>query len=671
MGAMHKSVFLVLILALAAVVPALSFGCGNSKNPWSFDDGRGDAGDDATTDDTGCSFAGCDAAQDTIVISPQNVVLSIVWGQPPVPTQTFTATLNGNDVTATVQWSYDRADIGGVQSGSTFTPTGNVGGVGMLTATIGKSSGTTTVGVTIKKTINGGVSGTQQSSLDNPQGGPDSATLVYPYNDTVFPLGVLSPQMQWNGAQASDVLKLELKEKYYDYVEYLQNGPLPANHLMSETDWTAFESSGTGPTSDPVHVYLTRMSGNTAYTPMTQTWHIAQGRLHGAIYYWELPDACGNGSSVNGRILRIKPDATQVDQFYQTGTCFGCHTVSRDGTTMMSAFPSSVSSFPLQTIDLTKTPAVLGKIQGNQLGGTFSAFNDKGDKILVSNNAEFTNGAGLSMLNIVDANTGSVLVNGALPAGCGEPAWSPDGKHLAGVCAMSGSGNFTWDSPYGNLTLADVAPDGTTVSNIQTIVPQGSPGRPAYPSFSPDSAYIAFGRPTTGARSIGNGDLWLTDLKGQAVKNLKIASSDDKSYNPVFSPLRAGGYSWIVFMSKRDYGNQLTGADRQQLWIAAIDDPPSATDPSHPPFYVRGQQMCAKSENAYYALPPCKTTGDTCTSGVDCCGGQCIKNPNGPGYICGSQQGCSQDGNSCKADSDCCDDRAHCIDGYCQLTPPQ
>jgi hypothetical protein len=138
----------------------------------------------------------------------------------------------------------------------------------------------------------------------------------------------------------------------------------------------------------------------------------------------------------------------------------------------------------------------------------------------------------------------------------------------------------------------------------------------------------------------------------------------------VFSQLRAGGYSWVVFMSRRDYGNQLVGADRQQLWITAIDDPASGPDPSHPPFYVRGQETCAKSENAYYALDPCKKTGEGCESGIDCCTGQCGQAADGGGYVCGNKQGCSAMGNACSQASDCCDANALCVDGFCQARPP-
>ena len=164
--------------------------------------------------------------------------------------------------------------------------------------------------------------------------------------------------------------------------------------------------------------------------------------------------------------------------------------------------------------------------------------------------------------------------------------------------------------------------------------------------------------------------MWLADVAGGAVKELVNASDDNRSFNPVFAPLRAGGYFWLVYISRRDYGNRLVGADRQQLWITAISDPPTAEDPSHPPFYLRGQEDCGKSENAYFALEPCKEVGEPCESGVDCCNGTCLKDPNTGEYHCDVPQDCALEGNACVTAEDCCNPAAECVDGFCYTEVP-
>jgi hypothetical protein len=633
---------------------------GGSTNVTSSGSGQGGEGGCIFNCGSGGSGGGTAGLID---VQPKDVMLQVVDAT--IPTQAFTATLNGQDVTNQVVWVYERPDIGDMTPAPTFTPTGNVGGAGKLVAKYSMAEGSTNVTVSVRKTVGAGnVTPDQIKELDNPTGGADpTMNIVYPYNETVFPLSVLAPEVQWNGAGGGDVYKLHLQEKYYEYTEYFTTGS-PSRHLIAETDWANLGSSGAGSQSDPVTVKLTRMSGAQAYQPLTNTWHIAQGKLKGSVYYWELPDQCGVG---NGRILRIKPDSTNVDEFFQPGVCWGCHTVSRDGKTMMATYDTG-TPFPMVTVDLTQDPAVPGLInQGHGVRGTFSAFNNDGTRILYSNDGQG------KQLNILDAMTGQVLTQGVMGPQCGEPAWSPDGKKIAGICGVSNS-FWIFDSAEGDLKVADIDANGVT-SNETVIVPKAAgQGRPAYPSFSPGSEWIAFGRPTSGSRSVANGDLWLVGPDGQNLKKLQAASDDNRSFNPVFAPLRAGGYFWLVYVSRRDYGNTLVGSNRQQLWITAIDDPPSAADPSHPPFYIRGQEGCGKSENAYYALDPCKPLGAVgCTSGVDCCDGQCVKNNEG-NYECGKPPeggGCSQDGNSCASNGDCCNVTSKCVDGFCQAPVPQ
>jgi hypothetical protein len=64
--------------------------------------------------------------------------------------------------------------------------------------------------------------------------------------------------------------------------------------------------------------------------------------------------------------------------------------VSRDGTRMMATLESG-SPFPQVTIDLTQEPAQPSTIGPGTLGGTFSAYNNDGSKILVSNDGDWGN----------------------------------------------------------------------------------------------------------------------------------------------------------------------------------------------------------------------------------------------------------------------------------------
>jgi hypothetical protein len=154
------------------------------------------------------------------------------------------------------------------------------------------------------------------------------------------------------------------------------------------------------------------------------------------------------------------------------------------------------------------------------------------------------------------------------------------------------------------------------------------------------------------------------------------------TYFPTVSPVAAGGYFWVFFDSIRHYGN--LGLQRQ-LWGAAIDIHPDGsytTDPSHPAFYLPGQEYGSGNHRAFAALDPCKRDGDSCTSGIDCCGGTCsfpethdeFSDPVG---TCAPppMNTCRKRDEVCASSADCCppekagDARDTCVNGFCAYIP--
>jgi hypothetical protein len=153
-----------------------------------------------------------------------------------------------------------------------------------------------------------------------------------------------------------------------------------------------------------------------------------------------------------------------------------------------------------------------------------------------------------------------------------------------------------------------------------------------------------------------------------------------QNYFPTVAPIAAGGYFWVFFDSIRHYGN--LGLQRQ-LWGAAVDiraDGNYGLDPSHPPFYLPGQEFGAGNHRAFAALDPCKKDGDKCTSGIDCCGGSCFLPEMPPEFgdpvgTCSPQKNmCAKRDERCKTDADCCapdpgKEPNSCIAGFCAFIP--
>ena len=125
-----------------------------------------------------------------------------------------------------------------------------------------------------------------------------------------------------------------------------------------------------------------------------------------------------------------------------------------------------------------------------------------------------------------------------------------------------------------------------------------------------------------------------------------------------------------MFVSERQYGNTLTdqveATRRKQLWVTAVDATPGATDPSHPAFWLPGQETDNQNMRGNWALSPCKEIGEDCEAGFECCDGYC-----GEDGVCTDEEPeCSQVGDSCETSDDCCHPDAECIGGFCAFGTP-
>ena len=132
------------------------------------------------------------------------------------------------------------------------------------------------------------------------------------------------------------------------------------------------------------------------------------------------------------------------------------------------------------------------------------------------------------------------------------------------------------------------------------------------------------------------------------------------NFQPRFSPFQGGGYFWLSFLSRRDYGNEVVGTrgtDLQQIWVTAIRvDAAPGEDPSSVPYWVAGQRTNTRNISAYWAPRPCREDGDSCSVGSECCGGDCRPGDDGA-LVCSPPppERCRMVDETCSTDEDCCD----------------
>jgi hypothetical protein len=358
--------------------------------------------------------------------------------------------------------------------------------------------------------------------------------------------------------------------------------------------------------------------------------------------------------------------------------------VSKDGSTLAAIFEKNGSTAsPWGTIDLTQsTPPVTQMTPytsttiylGLSPDGTYAVANDVTMKMGLANAK-----TGASVASLLDGFTDHTC----------DPAFSPDGTHLAFAGNVTGS--YPVEYTQGDLDVLDFDASTATFSNRRTITPGGGQAI-AFPSFTPDSAWIVYqkgdySRAKYGTSSVGQDDLYVTDLAMSvgplSLANASGASLDAKNqhiaYQPTVNPIAVGGYVWVVFVSPRDYGNRMastsnpTYENRKQLWVAAVDvNPQPGTDPSHPAFWLPGQDLTTINMSGYWALAACLQTGQSCDQGYECCTGFCHADDGGAPTCVLPPTGCSQIGDKCTTDGDCCNTPAvTCIGGFCSQSAPK
>ena len=441
---------------------------------------------------------------------------------------------------------------------------------------------------------------------------------------------------------------------------------------------------------------LTVLSGSSAIGPIAETIVIAPATLKGSVYYNSYSSKLTGGVTGGlGAVLRIAPGGN-AQAFLGQAECTGCHAVSANGTRMVAqpvvgtGLGSAGATYSLTSAMVNPAPLV-----ANAPNASFAGVYPDGSLYLACGHPSAAVGprstsiGTTSNAGLYETNTGNAVTGTGIPTTSMMGMFSPDGKLLTFNDYAIGNG-------HGLATMTfDV---GSRQATGYKAVYQNDSSYPGWPFFLPDDKAIVFvlgdqadfsgnglGLNVGGlAGSFGTaaGDLYVNDLASgttsMLAKAMGFASAQDiasnktylpfgpsdelhHNFDPTVSPVAAGGYFWAFFDSYRHYGN--VGLERQ-LWGTAIDVSPTGTytvDPSHPAFYLTGQEPGTGNHRAFTALDPCRADGASCATGVDCCKGLCT---NG---ACGGPPRCSNLDETCTTARDCCDASAQCINGFCEL----
>jgi hypothetical protein len=622
----------------------------------------------------GTTFDAGAALLQRIEVTPaMSTLQSVNGGQ---PTQAFTVTAFFDDGSSTVvpdaDFTVDPPAIGTVGPvGGPFTASGQVGGLATIQVSYSRgtqtSTGQATVLVKLEQTLApaGAPGDLAMHFMGAPLTDPArTADLVYPLDGVVFPQNVAPADVQWLNGTVGDWVRVRFTKPDLTLITYvLEDG----NHhaLIDLNAWRALAQTNS---ASPATLEVTRFETATqqliAGTP--RTLRFAPAALVGSVYYWDI---------ARGRIVRIDDGTTTRTEIMPTpptgvdgANCIGCHAVSPSGRYMAGRVGGgdNIGGVFDLTTNLTGAPAPavwpLSNVAPESPRWWFSSFSPDETRLVISRNE-----GGANNLGFLDPRNGQLVAVANVPAVRGtHPAWSPDGTTIA-YTVLSAPGDWGGSATTGDIGAAPVTAPDTLGS--PTILHQGSsltgdvPGGSAdsYPTWTPDSKWLAFAHGVNGRSESGQAALYLMKRDGAELRRLTRASGGPgaiDSFQPRFSPFKAGGYFWMTFLTRRDYGNTRVGTrgtSRQQIWVSAIGENPSpGVDPSEVGYWLPGQNTQSQNIAAYWAPRACRQAGNACTVGSECCSGDCSMSMGMLQCSPPPPERCRRENETCGGTGDCC-----------------
>lgn len=332
--------------------------------------------------------------------------------------------------------------------------------------------------------------------------GPCGVSLVYPYPNTVFPGGLLSPPFMWTGGGEAAYIKASYAE--YDTLDYQWAGKVTNGEIViPQEDWVeiARRTQGTS-----LMITLNVKKGSTVGSCKINL-GVARGNMTGAVYYntYNHPETSGAGA-----VLRLNLGA-KASQLYlksdlgsaPNGPCRSCHSVSADGSTIVA----SEHRYPLGGVGQMfrvashKVGAVAFPPEQKELENdpTFGALTPDGSLLLSMGNPQCTNGAlifprapnnfmlgnGPSSAQLIDTKTGAVVAATGLNSNhfMWMAQFSPAGDKVVFNHAKLVNGV----TDRRELAIMDFNQATKTFSNLRVISTKQEPAGVTYTNYAPNA----------------------------------------------------------------------------------------------------------------------------------------------------------------------------------------
>ena len=733
--------YLLSTLAVSALIAASLGGCGSHPTAVGKLSGEagspstggldGNAGDAGSLNNSGASGYASNLNVDNLgeggAPAPEgitNLALQVSLEQDSVTVQgaplavVAHAQFDDGSLPQKVLWSVDNTRLGSIGDDGVFEANGYGAGTVIISALVGTVSASAKLQISVEISENPAHLNESERAALSAHGvggardlGPDAAfRFLYPYDNTVFPRGLSAPTLQFASAGATATY-LKLSTDGFSYAAFA-GASAPMRIVIPEAVWRGLTNSAGA--ASMVKVQVSELSAGVVTGPLEQQWSIAQGSLKGAIYY----NTYRSALAPTGGVMRIRPG--QDAEVLQKG-CTVCHSVSSKGNVLVTGVNWDKNPIDSEAFDLAADgSSKVRRIVNDGRVFAFGALTPDGTRLL-ANGIPTTGPVPRGLMGpfasqLFDTKSGKAIdvpTLGSIVTYALTPNFSPDGAHLAFNNRDLSAGHTLSVVDY------DSSSDPPTFSNLRTALE--NPDKVlAWPSFLPDSAAIVCheGDSFDTAKYQGGAlyaDLRLVTVASRQAKPLAQLNGYDSNgnsylpygdaeeghldYEPSVLPVPVGGYYWVLFTSRRAYGNTIApggsvarGEDkwgfpqgnedespspRKKLWLAPIDlNYQAKVDPSHPAIYLPGQELESGNMRAFAALEPCRGNGGSCESAAECCNGFCRqtgRDDKGPVLQCvpPPANACSEEDEPCAVAADCCNSHELCINKRCASPTPE
>jgi len=230
--------------------------------------------------------------------------------------------------TITPAWSLDRYDVATVTAG-TVNMLSAVPGTLNVTAYAGQFSATGKLNVKVNVTDTTLAPTNAVTNFAKTPSGTDPMTVLYPYANTVLPLGMAPPLLQWDtGGTAASAVQVSLRYPATGTATFAWNAIIPESSPPSatipQTVWKDFENAGKG--ADVAFV-IQRVLGSTPAPAVTRKLHFSPVPVRGLIYYTQY----NRSGSTNMMVADPSSTAPAKSAFATVDGCPVCHSVSANG----------------------------------------------------------------------------------------------------------------------------------------------------------------------------------------------------------------------------------------------------------------------------------------------------------------------------------------------------